>query len=205
MGISSSHIYLIFMDTGPLLDVDVTPTTATVLDISPHNAFTLTCAATQPSTVTVPKMIEWRETTAGVLETDLRNTNITTTGINDATTTSILSVIVDSAGTKVYSCHVKLEIPGDPMVSQYQSSHVTIKGKYNKHGVHKLVLQMPTMHGRLPDYSCSSNNKSHNLSILYTKPNYEFNYLGNLCRNLSSMSLQVNHFHSSLLNSHTQQ
>ena len=119
------------MYIAPTLEVTVTPTSVTVLDVAPYNTFIFACTATQPSSVTFGKAIEWRETVNEVTETIVGNgnsINITTTSLNSSTTTTILSVTTATVAENVISCVASLQVPEDPLISQSTSVQVTVRG-----------------------------------------------------------------------------
>ena len=123
------HVYNYLL--APTLEVVITPTSVTVLDVAPYNIFVLTCTATQPSSVSVTKTIEWRETRNGVTEAiiaDNSSANITNNDLGSPTSTSHLSVRLNDAGDRVISCTAILQVPEDPAVSLSASAEVTVKG-----------------------------------------------------------------------------
>ena len=114
-----------------MLEVLVSPTSVIVLDVDPYNTFVLTCTATQPSSVTLNKTIEWRESRNGVTQAiieDGSSINITTTSLQTPTTTSLLSVTADTAAESSLSCVANLQIPEDQLISQFSTAQVTVKG-----------------------------------------------------------------------------
>ena len=109
----------------------IAPTSVTVLDVAPYNMIVLTCTATQPSTVTVTKTIEWRETRNGVTEiisADNNSVNITNNDLDSPTSTSHLSVRLNTAGEGEISCTAILQVPEDPAVSLSANTEVIVKG-----------------------------------------------------------------------------
>ena len=109
----------------------IAPTSVTVLDVAPYNMIILTCTATQPSSVTVTKMIEWRETRNEVTEiisADNNSVNITNNDLDSPTSTSQLSVRLNTAGEGEISCAAILQIPEDPAVSLSANTEVIVKG-----------------------------------------------------------------------------
>ena len=125
----SGEIFLPYI--APILEVVVAPTSVTVLDVAPYNTFTFTCTTTQPSSVTLSKTIEWRETRNGVTEAIVGNgnsINITTAGLGSSATTTILSVRTDTASESIVSCVASLQVPEDPLISQSTSVQVTVRG-----------------------------------------------------------------------------
>ena len=117
---------------GPTLTIEVTPQLLTVLDVSPHNLIVIDCNVTQPLAVTTPKSISWRQTSpSGVVQSLIHDgvrTNITTTGLEDWTSSSQLSVYAAAAGSWRYTCSASLSVPGDPVISYSQAAEVAVKG-----------------------------------------------------------------------------
>ena len=114
-----------------MLEVLVAPTSVIVLDIAPYNTFILTCTANQPSFVTLNKTIEWRESRNGVTQAivdDGNSANITTTGLHNPTTTSLLSVKVNTAAESILSCVASLQVPEDELISQSSNAPVNVIG-----------------------------------------------------------------------------
>lgn len=119
-----------FLD--PTLTVAVTPSTSTLLDVTPYNLILIECNVTQPLTITTSKTISWSQISpAGVVQTLNHNgdsTNITMTGIDNSASTSQLSVYATAAGRWRYTCSANLQVPGDPVISYSQTAEVIIKG-----------------------------------------------------------------------------
>ena len=120
----------IFLD--PTLTVEVSPSTSTLLDVTPYNLIMIDCDVTQPLAVTTSKTITWREISpSGMVQTlnhDGIGTNITMTGPDNSATTSRLSVYATAAGRWRYTCSANLHIPGDPLMSYSQTAVVIVKG-----------------------------------------------------------------------------
>ena len=117
----------------PVLDVSVTPATVSILDVSPYNALVINCSVTQPDSVILSKMIEWRKTsgvTTQTLTADGSTINITTGNLNQSSSTSSLSVTANGAGNIMFICLATLQIPGDPLVSYSETAAATIKGMF---------------------------------------------------------------------------
>ena len=79
-----------------------------VLDAAPYNTFSIVCTASVPTNVTATKSFVWRRGSSGtgsVLTFD-NNTRITTLNPTNATSTSVLTTNVSSAGTYLYTCDV---------------------------------------------------------------------------------------------------
>lgn len=122
-----------FNKLAPVLDVSVTPATISILDVSPYNTLVVNCSVTQPDSVIVSKMIEWRKTsgvTTQTLTADGSTINITTGNLNQSSSTSSLSVTANGAGNIMYTCLATLQVPGDPLVSYSETAAVTIKGMF---------------------------------------------------------------------------
>ena len=119
-----------FLD--PALTVEVSPSSSTLLDVTPYNLVLIDCNVAQPLGVTTSKNIVWRQTSpAGVVQTlnhDGVGTNITFTGLDNSATTSRLSVYATAAGRWRYTCSANLHLPGDPVISYSQTAVVIVKG-----------------------------------------------------------------------------
>ena len=84
--------------------MQVQPSTVTVLDVAPYNTFSLVCTAAIPTNVTAVKQFMWQRGS-----TDLMTgvgTNITTLNLNNATSTSVLTINATTAGSFAYTCNV---------------------------------------------------------------------------------------------------
>ena len=109
----------------------VTPASITVLDVAPYNTFNLTCTATQPSSVTVTKTIEWRETRNGitkVISEDGISVNITSIDLGNPTSISSLYARVNNGSDREITCVTILEVPEDPPTFQSANAQVIVKG-----------------------------------------------------------------------------
>ena len=108
------------------------PTTLTTLDIPPFNAITLTCNVAQPQMINISKRISWVQTSpSGRVQTLTHNgidTNITSNGLDNPTSSSTLSVYATLAGRWTFTCNASIEVPEDPVISYSQSIEVTVKG-----------------------------------------------------------------------------
>lgn len=120
---------------GPSLVIEINPTTLTVLDVSPYNTILIDCSVTQPQSVTTLNTIAWKQTSPSeivqTLNHDGISTNITTTGLENSTSTSQLSVYASAAGRWRYTCSASLFVPGDPVISYSQTAEATVKGRYH--------------------------------------------------------------------------
>ena len=113
----------------PTIGVDVTPTSATLLDVFPYNVFTITCNVTQPEAVTVEKTIMWSWILpSGMMQNIDLNSNITNVRLENSTSTSELSVSTSSAGQWQFICTSNLKVPGDPVISSSATAEATVKG-----------------------------------------------------------------------------
>ena len=123
-------MHRVFLD--PTLTVEVSPSTSTLLDITPYNLILINCNVTQPLAVTTSKTIAWKQISpSGIVQTLNHNgvgTNITITGLNNSATTSQLSVYATASGRWRYTCSANLHVPGDPVISYSQTAVVIIKG-----------------------------------------------------------------------------
>lgn len=90
------------------LVVQTEPSTLTVLDVAPYNAFSIVCTASVPVNVTVTKSFVWRRGSSrtGTIITPGRGTSITTLNSDNATSTSILTTNASTAGSHLYTCDV---------------------------------------------------------------------------------------------------
>ena len=79
----------------------------TVLDVAPYNAFSLVCTAAIPTNVTVLKQFMWQRGST-ILMTGA-GTKITTLNLNNATSTSVLTVNATTAGSFPYTCNVTFQ------------------------------------------------------------------------------------------------
>ena len=124
-------IIALLMFLVPTLAVAVTPASITILDVAPYNTFLLTCTATQPSSVTVTKTIEWRETRNGsteVIAEDGISINITSVDLGNPTSSSSLHARVNSGSDREITCVAILEVPEDLPTLQFANAQVIVKG-----------------------------------------------------------------------------
>ena len=93
----------------------------------------MVCNATRPRAVNVVQSISWQQTSPfgviQILSHDGISTNITSLGLDDPASTSILSLYATSAGRWQYTCNVSLQVPGDPTISNLQSTEAIVKGE----------------------------------------------------------------------------
>lgn len=120
----------IFLD--PNLTVEVTPSTLTLLDVTPYNLILIDCNVTQPLAVTTSKTVAWRQISPSgmvlTLNQDGVGTNITMTRLDNSATTSQLSMYANTAGRWRYTCSANFLVPGDPVISYSQTAIVIVKG-----------------------------------------------------------------------------
>lgn len=116
----------------PTLVVEISPSTLAVLDVVPYSTISVMCNVTQPQAVDVSKRISWKQTSpSGTVQTLNHNgidINITTDGLDNPTSTSVLSQYVTMAGRWTYTCNVSIQVPGDPIISYSQTAEVTVTG-----------------------------------------------------------------------------
>ena len=82
-------------------------------NVPPHNTFSLTCTATVPQDVTLPKSFSWKRRSGESLE-EVRNDSstvnrIANSNLDQPVSTSILTVTETAAGTYHFQCQVELE------------------------------------------------------------------------------------------------
>ena len=98
------------------LQVDVLPTSLSILDAEPYNSFTLTCTVTVPASVQVAKVIEWSRSFQGSSSPLSHNGDtvmITNSDLSTAITTSVLVTSENTAGSVSYICtSTVLEVTG---------------------------------------------------------------------------------------------
>ena len=115
------------------MTVEVSPSTSTLLDVTPYNLILIDCNVTQPLAVTTSKTIAWRQTSPdGVVQAlnhDGISTNITMTGLDNSASTSRLSMYATAVGHWRYTCSANLLVPGDPVISYSQTAVVIVKGE----------------------------------------------------------------------------
>ena len=84
--------------------MQVQPTAVMVLDVAPHNTFSIVCTATVPANVTSAKQFVWR--TGSTNLTAGAGVTINTINLNSPTSTSVLTTNASAPGTLAYSCDV---------------------------------------------------------------------------------------------------
>jgi len=107
-----------FVHTDTTIQLDLTSNTTHLLNFAPYNTFFLICTATVPQGVVVPKMFVWRRrigpSTTGLapLASSSNSRLITSTNLDQPTSTSVLIVRETIPGDYRYRCRVDLsELP----------------------------------------------------------------------------------------------
>ena len=94
----------------------------------------LTCNVTQPQMVNVSKRISWEQVSpSGSVQMLIHSgfdTNITNSGLDRSSNTSILSLYANMAGRWRYTCNASIQVPGDPVIAYSQTAEVTAKGTH---------------------------------------------------------------------------
>ena len=101
--------------------VNVVSNTTRLPNVAPYNTFSLTCTATVPQGVVSPKTFTWRRrigaSTGGLIEVTVNSSiNITSTSLDQPTSTSVLTVTETTVGNYRYRCRVDLTELGLPAV-----------------------------------------------------------------------------------------
>lgn len=88
--------------------MNIRPLAITVLDV---DTFSLVCTATVPRSVTAPKEFVWRKGPSGngTILTTGAGTAITSINVDDATSSSVLTVNATTQGSFSYSCDVTVQ------------------------------------------------------------------------------------------------
>lgn len=111
----------------PTLTAVMQPETGSVLDVPPHNTFTLRCVATAPENVLLQKTLEWRN--GGNIINDNGNTIlISHRNTNLPQSTSELTVNSLIIGSHTYFCSVSMSVPGGVDLVVHASGVITVKG-----------------------------------------------------------------------------
>ena len=120
--------------------MELSPSRLAILDLSPYNHVSLSCDVSQPQEVRKVKNVAWKATSpSGTVQTLSHNgatTNISSTGIVNASSFSELSLYATVAGRWRYTCSASIEVPGDPIIPFEKSSEVIVKGWQNNDIVH---------------------------------------------------------------------
>jgi len=113
--INSGHS---FVPTDTTIQLNLTSNTTHLPNIAPYNTFFLTCTATVPQGVVLPKSFAWRRRIGSSITNLTRLTDngdsilITSTNLDQSTSTSVLTVRETTAGDYRYRCRVDLnELP----------------------------------------------------------------------------------------------
>jgi len=99
-----------FVHTDTTIRLDLTSNTTHLPNIAPYNTFSLTCTATVPQGVVVPKRFAWRQrigsstTGLNLLANSSNSILITSTNLGQPTSTSVLTVRETIAGDYHYRC-----------------------------------------------------------------------------------------------------
>ena len=126
------------LPTAPTLDITVPDITSRVLDVSRNNTFSLTCIATsRVSGVATPltKTVQWMRSIDSSQEVELSSSTsgvtISNSDLDQATSTSMITVTATTAGGHTYICRVSLDVsPAADAISGQDSTSVTIHGMY---------------------------------------------------------------------------
>ena len=124
---------MLYLD--PVLTVLISPLTQTILDVIPHNKFSLLCnASSSMLDVSTMKSVAWTlETQNGPSQPLFHNglsINITDYSLDSSSSASVLSAYGVSAGFWDYMCQFSFQVLGDPPVQSTQSSEIVVKGQY---------------------------------------------------------------------------
>ena len=113
--INSGHS---FVPTDTTIQLNLTSNTTHLPNIAPYNTFFLTCTATVPQGVVLPKSFAWRRRIGSSITNLMRLTDngdsilINSTNLDQSTSTSVLTVKETTAGDYRYRCRVDLgELP----------------------------------------------------------------------------------------------
>ena len=114
--------------------MELSPSRLTILDLSPYNHVSLSCDVSQPQEVRKIKNVAWKATSpSGTVQTLSHNgatTNISSSGIVNASSFSELSLYATVAGRWRYTCSASIEVPGDPIIPFEKSAEVIVKGTH---------------------------------------------------------------------------
>ena len=107
--------------------VNITPFTAVTLDIAPYNELDLTCNATASSNITIPKALRWSRNSVEITNNNV-DVVISTEGLDNRVTISILTVSSSVPGSAEYRCSVNLDVPGGSAIEEVAAATNTIYG-----------------------------------------------------------------------------
>ena len=117
----------LLVTTSPVTSVDV-------IDVEPHNTFSIMCMATAPDSVIVPKSFQWERILQATSASETISDNgdfvtIVNSNLSSPTSTSTLTVRENTAGNYTYTCTATLQtLPGDPIISGTSSVCITVRG-----------------------------------------------------------------------------
>lgn len=117
-----------FISTVPSLSVEVVPPTSVILDTAPYNSIQLRCNAIVSSNVAVSKNLQWMRSSIPIASTN-GDVVINTEGLADRVTTSVLTAHGGIPASYIYSCFVRLDIPGGSTIEKSADANVTINGR----------------------------------------------------------------------------
>ena len=122
---------ILLLVTDPILNVTVTPSSYSGLDVDPFNTFTLMCIATKPSSITPALDISWYHNEMqldnsipgiSILEEEFSG------GAERSSTLIVTSARTISSG--VYACIASVSVPESNTVTGDQNVTVTIRGMF---------------------------------------------------------------------------
>ena len=116
---------------GPLLTVDLAPSSVRILDTSPYNSFALTCNSTVADVASVPTTQWIKELEGGSSTTVLAGNGASVNISNTASgfvTTSTISVVETVAGTYIYTCTSSIQQAGNVTVVSVNTT-ITVQGE----------------------------------------------------------------------------
>lgn len=109
-----------------LLEADITPSNTSVPE---QTSSSLICTATLPDSFTVSKTFHWLRTAPGGTAAPAPNQSITVANANSPTSMSILTVRESVLGTYMYTCIVRVNVPGDPSLMASANASVSVTGE----------------------------------------------------------------------------
>ena len=122
----------------PVFNVALAPITTRVLNVDPYNTFALTCAFSSNvlnMPVNVPKSVQWTRTIgsgpATVVTASTPGVDITDSGLDQSSGSSMLATTAVSAGEHAFECLVRLDVAAVPDdVEAMASTTVTVIGEH---------------------------------------------------------------------------
>ena len=132
----------------PVFNVALAPFTSRVLNVDPYNTFTLTCAFSSSVSnmhVNVPKSVQWTRTIGGapaaVVTDATPGIEITDSGLDQSSGTSVLATTAVSAGEHAFECLVRLDVAAVPDdVEAMASTTVTVIGEHISRSICCILL-----------------------------------------------------------------